>query len=53
MISLRRTICHSRTKSLDAIASEYKVPAKYAGYQAAEARVKSNVQVIADELKKK
>ena len=40
-------------KSLDAIASEYKVPAKYAGYQAAEARVKSNVQVIADELKKK
>jgi len=40
-------------KSLDAIAAEYKVPAKYAGYQAAEARVKSNVQVIADELKKK
>jgi cyclase len=40
-------------KSVDAIAAEYKVPAKYAGYQAAEARVKSNVQVIADELKKK
>jgi len=40
-------------KSLDAIATEYKVPAKYAGYQAADARVKSNVQVIADELKKK
>ena len=40
-------------KSLDAIAAEYKLPAKYAGYQAAEARVKSNVQVIADELKKK
>jgi cyclase len=40
-------------KSTDAIASEYRVPAKYAGYQAAEARVKSNVQVIADELKKK
>ena len=39
-------------KSLDAIAAEYKVPAKYAGYQAAEARVKSNVQVIANELKK-
>ena len=40
-------------KSLDAIAAEYKLPAKYAGYQAADARVKSNVQVIADELKKK
>jgi len=40
-------------KTVDAMASEYKVPAKYAGYQAAEARVKSNVQVISDELKKK
>lgn len=40
-------------KSVDAIAAEYKVPAKYTGYTAAEARVKSNVQVIADELKKK
>lgn len=40
-------------KSPEAIAAEYKVPAKYAGYTAAEARVKSNVQVIVDELKKK
>jgi cyclase len=39
-------------KTPDAIAAEYKVPAKYAGYQAAEARVKSNVQVIANELKR-
>jgi cyclase len=39
-------------KSVDAIAAEYKVPAKYAGYQAAEARVKSNTQVIVNELKK-
>jgi glyoxylase-like metal-dependent hydrolase (beta-lactamase superfamily II) len=38
-------------KSVDAIASEYKLPAKYSGYQAQEVRVKSNVQVIADELK--
>lgn len=40
-------------KGADAIAAEYKVPAKYAGYTAADARVKSNVQVIVDELKKK
>jgi glyoxylase-like metal-dependent hydrolase (beta-lactamase superfamily II) len=39
-------------KSADAIAAEYKVPAKYAGYTAAEARVKSNVQVVVNELKK-
>jgi cyclase len=39
-------------KSVDAIAADYKVPAKYAGYQAAEARVKSNTQVIVDELKR-
>ena len=39
-------------KSVDAIAAEYKVPAKYAGYTAAEARVKSNVQVVVNELKK-
>jgi glyoxylase-like metal-dependent hydrolase (beta-lactamase superfamily II) len=39
-------------KTVDALAAEYKVPAKYSGYQAAEARVKSNVQVIANELKK-
>lgn len=37
-------------KNADAIAAEYKVPAKYQGYQAAEARVKSNVQVILAEL---
>lgn len=40
-------------KSVEMIAAEYKVPAKYVGYTAADARVKSNVQVIADELKKK
>jgi len=40
-------------KTVDAMTAEYKVPAKYAGYQAAEARVKSNAQVISDELKKK
>jgi glyoxylase-like metal-dependent hydrolase (beta-lactamase superfamily II) len=40
-------------KTPEAIAAEYKVPVKYAGYSAAEARVKSNVQVIADELKKR
>ena len=40
-------------KTAETIAAEYKVPARYAGYTAAEARVKSNVQVIADELKKK
>lgn len=40
-------------KTPEAIAGEYKVPAKYAGYTAADARVKSNVQVIADELKKR
>ncbi len=39
-------------KSVDAMAAEYKVPAKYAGYTAAEARVKSNVQVVVDELKR-
>ena len=39
-------------KSVDAIAAEYKVPAKYAGYTAAEARVKSNVQVVVNELKR-
>ncbi|MBS1817243.1 MAG: MBL fold metallo-hydrolase [Acidobacteria bacterium] len=39
-------------KSVDAMTAEYKVPAKYAGYTAAEARVKSNVEVIASELKK-
>ena len=39
-------------KSVDAIAAEYTVPAKYAGYTAAEARVKSNVQVVVNELKK-
>jgi cyclase len=37
-------------KTADAIASEYTVPGKYQGYQAAEARVKSNVQVILAEL---
>ena len=40
-------------KGLDVIAAEYTVPARYQGYQAQEARVKSNVQVISDELKKK
>jgi glyoxylase-like metal-dependent hydrolase (beta-lactamase superfamily II) len=39
-------------KTVDAMAAEYKVPSKYAGYQAAEARVKANVQVVADELKR-
>ena len=39
-------------KTAEAIAAEYKVPARYAGYTAAEARVKSNVQVVVDELKK-
>ncbi|MEQ1728451.1 MAG: MBL fold metallo-hydrolase [Vicinamibacterales bacterium] len=39
-------------KSADAVAAEYMVPAKYAGYAAAEARVKSNVQVVVNELKK-
>jgi cyclase len=39
-------------KAPDAIAAEYKLPAKYTGYNIAEARVKSNVQVIANELKK-
>jgi glyoxylase-like metal-dependent hydrolase (beta-lactamase superfamily II) len=39
-------------KSVDQIAAEYKLPAKYASYQIQDARVKSNVQVIADELKK-
>ncbi|MFN7918355.1 MAG: MBL fold metallo-hydrolase [Vicinamibacterales bacterium] len=38
---------------VDAIAAEYKVPPRYAGYTAADARVKSNVQVIADELRKR
>lgn len=37
-------------KGAEALAAEYKVPAKYQGYQAAEARVKSNIQVILDEL---
>ena len=39
-------------KTPDAIAAEYKLPAKYTGYTIAEARVKSNVEVIANELKK-
>ena len=43
----------SAGKGADAIAAEYKVPPKYAGYTAADARVKSNVQVIADELRKR
>lgn len=40
-------------KTTDQIAAAYSVPAKYTGYTAAEARVKSNVQVIADELKRR
>ena len=43
----------SAGKGVDAIAAEYKVPPRYAGYTAADARVKSNVQVIADELRKR
>ena len=39
-------------KSVDDIASTWKIPAKYAGYAApAAARLKSNVQVVFDELK--
>jgi cyclase len=39
-------------KSAEAAAAEYKVPAKYAGYTAGPERVKLNVGVIYDELKK-
>ena len=39
-------------KSVDDVASSWKMPAKYAGYAAVQpARLKSNVQVIFDELK--
>ena len=39
-------------KSVDDIASTWKIPAKYAGYTPpAAARLKSNVQVVFDELK--
>lgn len=40
-------------KSADAIAAEYKVPDKYKGYTAQEARVKGNVQVVMNELTKR
>jgi Zn-dependent hydrolases, including glyoxylases len=39
-------------KSVDEAAAEYKLPEKYAGYTASPARVKANVQVIYNELKK-
>ena len=39
-------------KSVDDVANSWKMPAKYSGYAAAApARLKSNVQVIFDELK--
>jgi cyclase len=38
-------------KSVDDVAKAWKLPAKYMGYNIAEARVKTNVQVIYDELK--
>jgi cyclase len=39
-------------KSVDDIASSWKIADKYKGYNVADARVKTNVQVIANELKK-
>jgi cyclase len=39
-------------KSVDEAAAEYELPEKYAGYTAAPARVKANVQVIYNESKK-
>jgi hypothetical protein len=39
-------------KSVDAAAAEYKIPEKYAGYTNAASRVKFNVEVIYNELKK-
>jgi glyoxylase-like metal-dependent hydrolase (beta-lactamase superfamily II) len=39
-------------KSVDQIASSWKINDKYKGYQIQEPRLKTNVQVIADELKK-
>ena len=39
-------------KSAEAAAAEYKVPEKYAGYVSSADRVKSNVGVIYDELKR-
>jgi hypothetical protein len=39
-------------KSVDDIANSWKIPAKYTGYAAPQpARLKSNVQVVFDELK--
>jgi len=39
-------------KSVDDVANSWKMPAKYTGYAAPQpARLKSNVQVIYDELK--
>lgn len=40
-------------KGVDAIASEWKLPAKYAGYTVPDGRVKNSVQVIANELTKR
>ena len=40
-------------KSVDQVAAEWALPAKYAGYTVPNGRVKNSVQVIADELKKK
>ena len=40
-------------KSVDDAAAGYKLDPKYKGYQVPEARLKTNVQVIYDELKKK
>ena len=39
-------------KSVEASTAAYRLPAKYTGYQAQDARVKSNVPAISDELKK-
>jgi cyclase len=39
-------------KSVDDIAASWKIADKYKGYNVADARVKTNVQVIANELKK-
>lgn len=40
-------------KSVDEIASAYKIPAKYKGYSTDAERVQANVKMIVDELKKK
>ena len=40
-------------KGVDALAAEWTLPAKYAGYTVPNGRVKNSVQVIADELTKK